>query len=290
MKFSGSGNSAFSAFFKHYKKTEKSTKNLEIKEKPAKVRSTPNEIASAKKLAHELMQLRESTSWEEKIKKKLSTSGLKFEEKFRTFPLQLDEKTVFQFIPDFIIKDLIYKNKKILVEAFDHFTENDAIKLRLFMETYGKIYFLILVVRNEELDKWNKLSSTHNPLFNEIWIHDDLNELITYLKYKMKPIEEEKSSTIAKCPLPKGCGKQAKGETEIEKLFGYRNMGNGVIRVQSYCRRCRNKERRLERHKNQEMNQKYEPKEVFCTGCGNKFITSDPSQSHCNNCLKIFEN
>lgn len=40
----------------------------------------------------------------------------------------------------------------------------------------------------------------------------------------------------AECP---NCGKTAYGEDEIEELFGYRNMGDGKIIPQSWCRECR---------------------------------------------------
>lgn len=40
----------------------------------------------------------------------------------------------------------------------------------------------------------------------------------------------------AECP---NCGKTAYGEDEIQELFGYRNMGDGHIIPQSWCRECR---------------------------------------------------
>lgn len=40
----------------------------------------------------------------------------------------------------------------------------------------------------------------------------------------------------AQCPC---CKKVAEGKEEIELLFGYRNMGDGRIIPQSYCRACR---------------------------------------------------
>lgn len=40
----------------------------------------------------------------------------------------------------------------------------------------------------------------------------------------------------AKCPC---CGKIAYDKDEIEKEFGYRDMGNDKIIPQSYCRACR---------------------------------------------------
>ena len=35
------------------------------------------------------------------------------------------------------------------------------------------------------------------------------------------------------------CGKNAKGHSSIETEFGFRNMGDTTIRVQSWCRECR---------------------------------------------------
>lgn len=40
----------------------------------------------------------------------------------------------------------------------------------------------------------------------------------------------------AKCPC---CGDVAYGKDEIEEKFGYRDMGDGRIIPQSYCRACR---------------------------------------------------
>lgn len=40
------------------------------------------------------------------------------------------------------------------------------------------------------------------------------------------------------CP---NCGKIAEDQMSIETQFGFRNMGDGTIRVQSWCKECRNK-------------------------------------------------
>lgn len=44
--------------------------------------------------------------------------------------------------------------------------------------------------------------------------------------------------TQARCPC-RGCTKTASNADEVEELFGLRDMGDGTIRVQSYCRECR---------------------------------------------------
>jgi len=278
MKFSGPGNITLKEFFKHYKKSN-------IKKNP-----TPQQIFEAKKLAQELMRHRKFTVWEEKVKMKLNKSGLKFEEKFRKFPLYLDHQSHFEYVPDFILKDVHYKNKKILVEAHEDFTEQDAIKYGLFMDKYGETYYLIMVVKSEQLWKWNEYDNKTHPLFHDIWTIDDLDDFIQNLRFKIRSSGEIELPENAKCPLPKGCGREAHGRKDVEKVFGYRKMKNGKIIVQSYCRLCRSGKHKSNTEENLEIIQKYDkPKKVFCTGCGNSFVTSDPSQSHCKNCLKVFE-
>jgi hypothetical protein len=44
--------------------------------------------------------------------------------------------------------------------------------------------------------------------------------------------------TKARCPC-RGCSKTADTAEKVEELFGLRDMGDGTIRVQSYCRECR---------------------------------------------------
>ena len=44
--------------------------------------------------------------------------------------------------------------------------------------------------------------------------------------------------TKAKCPC-RGCNKVANNEQQVDELFGLRNMENGTVLVQSYCRDCR---------------------------------------------------
>ena len=63
---------------------------------------------------------------------------------------------------------------------------------------------------------------------------------ITY-QIGVKESMEDVFVETAVCPH---CGKVAKGRKQIERDFGYRNMGDGTIRVQSWCRNCRIEERR----------------------------------------------
>lgn len=42
----------------------------------------------------------------------------------------------------------------------------------------------------------------------------------------------------AACPC-RGCHQTAQGHEMIEEFFGYRDMGDGRVIPQSYCRKCR---------------------------------------------------
>lgn len=54
---------------------------------------------------------------------------------------------------------------------------------------------------------------------------------------KIKEIREiVKDPTM--CPH---CGQSASGLVMIQSVFGMRNMGDGTIRVQSWCKECRSK-------------------------------------------------
>lgn len=44
--------------------------------------------------------------------------------------------------------------------------------------------------------------------------------------------------TKANCPC-RGCNTVATNSDDVDELFGLRQMGNGTVRVQSYCRHCR---------------------------------------------------
>lgn len=48
--------------------------------------------------------------------------------------------------------------------------------------------------------------------------------------------EDEAVPALATCPQ---CDKVAETPEQVEKRFGYRLMGDGVRRVQSWCRCCR---------------------------------------------------
>lgn len=61
----------------------------------------------------------------------------------------------------------------------------------------------------------------------------------------------QKGQITKECPT---CGKLAVGNTQIQQLFGFRTMKEGVVRPQSYCRTCRTEHhRKMSSLKNEEI-------------------------------------
>jgi hypothetical protein len=183
--------------------------------------------------------------WEKKILQKIEDGGLKIDTKFRNFILYVD-KEKFEYIPDFLIKGFLYKQREIIIEAHEKISEDDINKYKKFRSVFGVIYYLILIVQDEEFDKWNKIE---NGVFNEIWKVSELEKLIEYLLLHQQKYNEKIMSLPqrAVCPAPPnghGCGREADGYDAIIRWFGYR----GKI-VQSLCRQCRTKHAKLQRKK-----------------------------------------
>jgi hypothetical protein len=183
--------------------------------------------------------------WEKKILQEIKGAGLKVDTKFRNFPLHVD-KEKFEYIPDFLIKKFLYKQREIIVEAHEEISEDDVNKYKKFRSVFGIIYYLILIVPDEEFKKWSEIE---NGVFNEVWKVSEIDQLIEYLLLQQQKYNEKILSLPqrAVCPAPPnghGCGREADGYDEIIRWFGYR----GKI-VQSLCRQCRTKHAKLQRKK-----------------------------------------
>ena len=176
--------------------------------------------------------------WERRILRKLRKSGFSIETKFRNFPVRV-ENEIFEYIPDFLVKDFEYKGREILIEAHEKISEDDVEKYRKFRSIFGVSYYMIMIVTDEELRIWNEYDQGKQGFFNKIWTDDDIEFLIEDLRKKREDYEKKisKYGQRAFCPSPPkghGCGKKAVGFKQVEKLFGYRGK-----RVQSLCRKCR---------------------------------------------------
>jgi hypothetical protein len=212
-----------------------------------KIRSSFYRIPEISKILKKNSFFKENSlsSWERKILKKFHDSELDIEIKFRNFPLYI-EKEKFEYFPDFLIKGFLYKQREIIIEAHEEISEEDVNKYKKFRSVFGVMYYLILIVKDDDFEKWKKIE---NGVFNEFWRVTEIDLLIENLLEEKKKYNEKIKiqPQSAFCPSPPkghGCGKKAKGYEEIVRWFGYR----GKI-VQSLCRQCRSKHAKSQRKK-----------------------------------------
>ena len=219
---------------------------------------------------------REYTTWEKKVMARLSKSKIEFEKKFRTFPLQIDDSSV-SYTPDFVL-DFAYKNRRrVIVEVHEDLTDFDIKKYSTFMSIYGRIYFLIMVVSDGQLRKWNEIDNGNQILYHDIWTLNAIEDMIQQLERLREVSKKQYENEEATCPK---CGKFAQGKFEIEELFGYRGE-----RVQSYCKVCRNR-KNVDDKIIPEIKQN--PKRVYCPGCGKNFMEKERGELYCQSCIEIY--
>ena len=212
-----------------------------------KIRSSFYRIPEISKILKENLFFKENSfsPWERKILRKLRDSGLDVEIKFRNFPLDIETEK-FEYFPDFLIKGFLYKQREIIIEAHEEISAEDINKYKKFRSVFGVIYYLILIVKDDDFEKWKKIE---NDVFNEFWRVTEIDLLIENLmdqkmKYREKVISLPQSAFCPSPPYGHGCGKKAIGYEEIVRWFGYR----GKI-VQSLCRQCRSKHAKSQRMK-----------------------------------------
>lgn len=130
-------------------------------------------------MLNELRSKKQLTSWELKVRNKLFRGNIEFETKFRIFPIKTDDGKEQIYIPDFTLKNYRKENKIILIEASEDLNQNDIPMFSTFIQYYGNLYHLIMIVTDNQLRLWNTANAT---LFHEIWTIDDLDYLIQELK------------------------------------------------------------------------------------------------------------
>ncbi len=216
------------------------------------------------------------SEWEKQVKEKLQESSIAFEEKFRKFPLEVDTINK-DYEPDFILDFSYKKRKRVIVEVQESMSIDEVKKYQKFVEVYGRVYWLILVVTEGKLRSWNKIAVNGLPVCHDIWTLSGIDDMIKKLERLRKKNKEKDEKEKAKCPE---CSKTAQGRFEITKLFGYRYEGK---RVQSYCRSCRSTKKDITPN-NDSVQQK--PKMVDCTFCKKNYLEKVRGEPCCEECLK----
>jgi len=218
------------------------------------------------------------SEWERQVKKKLEKSSIVFEEKFRKFPLEVDITTT-NYEPDFILDFSYKKRRRVIVEVQENMSISEAKKYQRFVEVYGRVYWLIMVVTEGKLRTWNEISTKGLPVCHEIWTLSGINDMIKKLEKLREKNKEKDKKEQATCPR---CLKIAQGKFEVTKLFGYRYEGK---KVQSHCKTCRSTKKDITSN-NDSFPQK--PKMVDCTFCKKNYLENIRGEQCCEECLKEY--
>lgn len=184
--------------------------------------------------AQDLRKRQYFTPWENKVRRKFHSAFILFDAKFRIFPLIGSDGKEYIFVPDFTLKDYEHGNgKRILIEANEDLNESDKPMYSAFIQTYGQLYHLIMIVTDNQLRLWNASSE---KLFDDIWTIEDIDYFIADLKKRKKITVKQPSkidSKLAKSIIP-----ESLGPTKMHLCIGCRKTFDTPDVTQIYCSIC----------------------------------------------------
>ena len=245
MKFSGTGSTAFYDLKKYLRSKNKPEPAPERKLKPA-----------PEKASH--------SRWETKIREMIERSLE--QDDTRVFPL--DGGMTYR--PDYILSH-VRDGRKTIVQIDEEITDLAVARYRSFMKRLGNAYFMIAVVKDGQLRKWNDADQGRGMLYDEVWVGDDVSDMIRRIKNPPKTV-----SHVAICSA---CNKTLDDIAKIKRDFPYRVKEDGSIDVNSKCRVCK------------EAHETTKPKYTIrtshkCIGCGIQFSTTIASCLYCDQCTQ----
>lgn len=121
----------------------------------------------------------DQTPWMKDVMNKLQKSGLPLEQKFRDFPLEVDGKSM-HFVPDFKLSHIKRGSKFVIIQINETLTRGDVRKYASFLNKYGGIYHLIMIVKDEQLRNWNSYDDREG-IFHDVWTEDGVGFLVDAL-------------------------------------------------------------------------------------------------------------
>lgn len=140
------------------------------------------------------------------------------------------------------------------------------------MKRFRDAYYVILVVDDGYLRAWNALDMNRRALFDEIWVADDVDDLVRFVRSSSKRFDE--SPDYSTCS---SCHKIARGAKKIKRDFSYKTESDGTLTVQPRCRECLRKAKSQKPKRTRKF-------PVRCVGCGVSFRTTASSRLYCNAC------
>jgi len=172
--------------------------------------------------------------------------------------------------PDHILSHTI-QGKKVIIQVDEEKTDQAIARYKSFMKMLGNAYFVIAVVRGEYLRQWNEADGGAGIQTDEIWVGDDVSDLIERIKNP-----RDRASLTATCTA---CGRIARDPVKIKRYFPYRIAGGGSVVAERQCRVCK--------QANESSKTEYAAaKSHKCIGCGEVFETRIASELYCFKCTE----
>lgn len=178
----------------------------------------------------------EFSPWEEKIFRKITENNILFEAKPWQYPLhEMSNDEI--YVPDAELDGLCMCGRKVVVEAHENFTEEDAERYVAFVLEYYQSRYLILIVPDEQKEIWKHYQKqTKNIPYRELWSETEADEKIEEIYRISDRYAITQLPHYAICPK---CQIEAKNQEQVFEVFGPRKMKNGRIITQSQCKQCR---------------------------------------------------
>ena len=178
----------------------------------------------------------EFSSWEEKVFRKITENNILFEPKPWTYPLnEISEGEI--YVPDAELDGLCMCGRKVVVEAHENFSEDDAKKYSAFVLQYYQHRYLILIVPDEQKKIWEDYQKqTKSVPYRELWSETEANEKIKEIYQVSDKFAITQLPAYTICPK---CQTEAKSQQQVFEMFGTRKRNDGRITNQSQCKKCR---------------------------------------------------
>ena len=204
------------------------------------------------------------SKWEAKIREKIERNLE--QDDVRVFPL--DGNVTYR--PDYILSH-VRDGRKTIVQIDEEITDSAVARYKSFMKKLGNAYFMIAVVSDGQLRKWNDADQGRNILFNEIWVGEDISDMICRIKNPPKTI-----SYVVTCSA---CNKTVDDIVKIKRDFPYRVKEDGSIDINSQCRVCKGACEATKTKHTLRTSHK-------CIGCAIQFSTTIASCLYCDQCTQ----
>ena len=117
--------------------------------------------------AHVFYQVMEyyKSGWERRVADTLTKMKIPFRYEGIRFPLPNN----IRYTPDFILSESTIHGRKIVLEPHYQMTEEDILKFSLFRQIYGKDYFLILLMRNDDIPYYRTRNLLPDEVYDDVW-------------------------------------------------------------------------------------------------------------------------